>query len=227
MNRLSYLVGVTSSPRPKPTLPSTLDSLAKSGWTDAIVFYDAERRGPWWNFKRALTTLASIGRAVTSPHGEPDCLLIAEDDIEITPGLRWWIDKTFANLINDGNSILSLYCPQSLYCGNGDPGWYGTTENDRMSCGALAYLIPFRTAFSLPFPDPLQCDQATDRQVAKWCSQNTGPIYFVHSPSFVRHIGGGNSSLRNPCGDDSTRQCSEFVTRIRDDGTFETVSCCD
>lgn len=212
--RLTYVVGVTSAPRPRPTLPATLDSLAAAGWTDPIVFYDAERRGPWWNFKRAFWSLKILGGISGAPR--PDLILIVEDDVQITPGLRWWLDESLPRT----DDVFSLYSSASVtgVAGYYPNWWRGTGRGN----GALAILLPY--SVSIPLIDPIAGDRRTDAQIAAWCGKR-GPHYLFHSPSFVRHTGGGNSSLRSPCGDESTRQCAEFVKEIKADGSFETVKC--
>lgn len=224
-NRLTYLVGVTSAPRPKPTLSATLDSLAAAGWTEPIVFYDAERRGPWWNFKRTLTSLLCIGGS-THLSSPPDMLLIVEDDIEVTPGLRWWIDEN--------RERIPPHCLISLYWAMKRPhshkhGFHFVDDHGRLVNGALAYLIPFARAATLDSAiviDPMPGRTETDIQIANACSRINNPAYVAHYPSFVRHTGGGNSSLRVPCGNDENRQCTEFVTRINQDGSFSTDRTC-
>lgn len=225
--RLTYLVGVTSAPRTNPTLPATLDSLASAGWTDPMVFYDGERRGPWWNFKRALTTIVRLSRAnVPAKEGRPDCIMIVEDDIAITPGLRWWLDFHRPQI----GDLYSLYSSAMVADDESTPGhWYELNHIESHANGALAYLMRFETAVRLSSQiaiDPIQGDTRTDAQIAAACSSERGPTYLAHCPSFVRHTGtGNNTSLRQSNGDGPARQCSKFVTRINDNGTFETVDC--
>jgi len=222
-NRLSYLVGVTSASRPKPTLQATLDSLAAAGWNNPIVFYDADRRGPWANFKRALRTTVGIGSSSYRDFIKPDMILIVEDDIEVTPNLRWWIDANQERI--PPHSMLSLYWAMGRPH-NHKTGWHFVDLDGRLRNGALAYLIPFDQAKKLATAvamGPIQDGTETDLQVAKVCSSVNAPAYVAHYPSFVRHTGGGNSSLRNPAGDEAVRQCTKFVTRINRDGSFETV----
>ena len=52
-----WAVGVTTAPRPRPTLERTLQGLRRAGWPECHVFDDARRAGAWANWIAALGTL--------------------------------------------------------------------------------------------------------------------------------------------------------------------------
>lgn len=220
-NCIRWFTAVVSAPRNPPTLPATLDSLARAGWTDAVVFCDWERRGAMWNWRKALESSVHL-----AAYRKDDWLLICEDDIEVTPGLRHslWSPRSDNELLF--GSVFSLYCPSYLERTNlnNRPSWQSIVgTNLHGSHGALAYAIAVSTAESMLNAirsfGPRSCGfSGADHFVSWFCREFERP-YFFPSPSFVRHTG-THSSLRRPVGDDRFRQCHSWVERIRDDGTF-------
>jgi len=111
---LSWAVGVTTAPRGCNYLNDTLSSIKAAGWPDVYIFNDSarggpEHLGPWKNLLRALESLVTH---------KSDFVALFQDDIEVTEGLRDWLER--GNLpVTDG--IVSLYCRWEM--DSGGRGW--------------------------------------------------------------------------------------------------------
>lgn len=209
-----WLACVVSAPRPVPTLPATLESLSRAGWTAPIVVYDGQRLGPGWNWLMALDVAVRQSRACGA-----EWILMAEDDIEITPNLKYRLSG-LSIPESASNSVLSLYCSLPLP----EVGWCNVFCGTARSAGALAYAMPLAVARVIRYGGHrIKLQTGADFIVPDACQACDIPIY-VHSPSFVRHTG-TTTSLRSPVGDERFRQCRKFVERIEDDGSFVVKDC--
>ena len=85
-----WAVGVTTSPRPRPTLEACLDNLDRAGWSSPHLFIDAAVRVPG-RFGHLTGTLRSPAAGtwpnhylslleLTMRHPEADAYLIMQDD---------------------------------------------------------------------------------------------------------------------------------------------------
>jgi len=212
--KIRWFSAVLSAPRNPPTLPATLDSLARAGFTSPLVFCDWERCGPMQNFIRALD--ASIRLAEI--RGD-EFLLISEDDVEFTAGLRYHIPLPPLTF----NSVLSLYCSVGMaeYLENlqeSRHGWHSITPPvNARGQGALVYAMHINVARRIRWnPFPWSNCIGADHWVPVVCQKAEIPL-LIHTPSLARHTG-FHSSLRRPVGDDRFRQCLSFLTRFDEHG---------
>lgn len=191
---------VITAPRIVSTLSVTIASLSGAGWDNVIVRHDGLASGPSRNWIEALRAASSLG---TSP------ILICEDDIVMSRRTREWL----ATERHPQGGILSLYTSGANHCDV--PGWNEVTDRRKME-GALAYFIDGRIAKAICSYD-VESTRETDLSIARFCIQNSIP-YWCHSPSLVKHIGCGLSTvdddeLSRPA---ERRNCRWFVPNIVD-----------
>lgn len=213
---LSWTVGIVTATRPgRSTLPATIQSVRDAGWTGtitvsrepgtyvssylhAIVTHDHRGQpGPyrnWLNLLRVLVEEADPG----------DRLLVLEDDLELSGGLRSFLD--LVQPLPDG--LTSLYCAAPLDSGKVEVGWR-PVEVPIRAYGALAYTftreLAQRFLKSCHEPHPTL---GTDHLVGRWC-RDQGVPYRVSTPSFARHR--GSRSCLPSAGTPEARQCGRFV----------------
>jgi hypothetical protein len=202
----TWAVGVTSSPRRRPTLEATLDSLIRAGWRSPHLFLDGTVRVPerfsglpgvlreprvgcWPNYYLALAELLMR-------HPEADAYLMAEDDALFYNGesLREYLEQM---LWPDRHPcLISLYC-SSAYT---SPGFGWRPLRARWTEGALAFIFPRRLAQDFLL-DRAVCDHRwarwqeedggfadTDHIIGRWASRKRIRIWYP-IPSLVQHIG--------------------------------------
>ena len=199
----NWSVGVTTAPRPVPTLERCLKSLAVAGWSDPHIFAEPEavipdgfedlvvsRRpvtmGAFPNWYLSLTEMV-----MANPHA--DAYLLCQDDILLSAGLRQYLDGRLWPAAEVG--VVSLYCPRHYT--NEDVNGFHEIHEGSGTWGALAYLFPNPSVRAL-LADPLFTDHRhhgrrqglrnIDSITGLWC-QERGLPYFVHSPSLIQHIG--------------------------------------
>src|SRR5262249_11245370 len=116
-----WAVGVTTAPRPRPTLDACLGHLARAGWESPHLFLDSAVRisepfghlpgtlrspaaGAWPNHYLALFEL-------TVRHPGADAFLIVQDDALIYDGenVRTYLERVLWP--GDRLPIVSLFCP--------------------------------------------------------------------------------------------------------------------
>ncbi len=199
----AWAVGVTTSPRGRPTLDWTLDSLARAGWDDVRIFEDlpttiAARHagrplstrspalGAWPNFYLGLTELVLR-------HPEADAYFMIQDDVLFydRQNLREYLERILWP--SDPPGPISLYCP-SYYSRPGsawhrfDGPWVG---------GALAFVFPKEVARKFVADSRVLAHRwsnsgfglvAIDAVVGAWAHGFELPTYFP-SPSLAQHIG--------------------------------------
>lgn len=196
---MDWHVAVITAPRETQTLDVTLESLAQAGWSDATIYSDRAKRGPYWNWRRAVDeTYAKF------PRVDGSRFLIAEDDAEFTPGIREYLDNM---PMLDG--IVSLYTAAPNHKDVG--GWHEvSTQKPIRTYGSLALVIPTYLLMTLArYPMRPDWMDKTDHAVGLWCRKHGVP-YWCHSPSFVRHI--GTTSTVQESVNDHCRQCKVFAT---------------
>ncbi len=115
-----WAVGVTTAPRPRPTLNSCLDSLVRSGWEEPRLFVDSAvtiadrfqdlpltfhetQLGPWPNYYLALVELL-----MREP--EADAFLLVQDDVifDDRHNLREYLEEMLWPA--DPIAAVSLFC---------------------------------------------------------------------------------------------------------------------
>jgi hypothetical protein len=198
-----WAVGVTTSPRRRPTLEWTLDSLVRAGWEQAHLFVDAgvtiphryahfpvtyrePRAGAWPNFYLGLAELM-----LREPRA--DAYFMVQDDVAFYDriNLRAYLETL---LWPEGTPApLSLYTCQ--LDAHPEPGWH--PHEAPWFRGALAFVFHPETARRfLSDPDVL-AHRGHDEQeglvhvdtvVGRWAHHNGTPV-LMPTPSLCRHIG--------------------------------------
>ena len=198
-----WSVGVTTAPRKKPTLGSTVESVVQAGWPEVHLFAEPGTRiparargqrisrrprtmGAWPNFLLSLTELF-----LAEPHAE--AYLMVQDDVQLVRGLREYLESALWPSHSLG--VVSLYAASHQDRGDGtglypaDHGW-GVW-------GAQAYVFPnaaLRAFLRNPAvinhrhrgPRHGKCN--VDSVVGRWCRE-AGLAYYTHAPSLAQHIG--------------------------------------
>lgn len=207
-------VVITASRPQKTTLPDTLSSLQQAGFIPPIVVNDSERRGCYWNWRRAAYCAIEHSRTCSVTF---NYALLCEDDVALSLGLRRWLDEDHHWPIQSDfrhRFVASLYTARQNH--REAPGWFHATRLPKQASGALATLWPVHVLreFTEHVPHP-EWDNRTDHAIGLFCRNRQVP-YLLHSPSLVRHtaVHHGHSALRSPGGRVEDRQCQEFVTSL-------------
>lgn len=223
----SWSVGVTTAPRPIPTLPRCLASLAAAGWATPRLFVEPGveipteyaglpmtrrdvRLGAFPNWFLGLSELV-----MREPRAE--AYMICQDDVVFAARLRDFLERKLWPAPRVG--VVSVYAP-SHYTEGKAPGF---RDEDRgwNSWGALAYIFPNPSARAV-LCDPVAMNHRhhgpadglrnIDSVVGLWCHRSRLP-YYIHIPSLAQHI--GETSTIYPGADNSGyRRAETFVSEI-------------
>lgn len=216
---------VTTAPRDGADyLPRTLASLKAAGIErpvvvaepDSPVPYDcpevmrhAKRRGCYPNFRAALAYLLDA-------RPEAEGLLVFQDDVDVSPGLSGWLERTPWPSEPRQIGALSLYTQASM--DDGSDGWREVTEVEgKKFGGALAVVMPKHAARKLVNrPTRPECLTQIGFALGEFCREHHLECW-RHAPSFVKHTGGISAiSKRNNVVETESirrhRQCGRFVT---------------
>ncbi|WP_406694965.1 hypothetical protein V5E97_28375 [Singulisphaera sp. Ch08] len=198
-----WAVGLTTSPRRRPTLEWTLDSLVRAGWDQARLFVDAAvtiprryahlpvtqrepKSGAWPNFYLALSELL-----MRDP--DADAYLMVQDDATFYDriNLREYVESILWP--SDPPPPLSLYTCQLDV--SAQPGWH--PHNKPWFRGALALIFHPATVRQF-LVDPIVFGHRwnprndglahVDTVVGEWAYRNGTPVQHP-TPSLCRHIG--------------------------------------
>lgn len=198
----TWAIGVTTAPRPDPTLERTLVSLVDAGWSDAQLFAEPgstipprfasfpatvrhTRLGAFPNWYLGLAQLV-----MSAP--DADAYFLCQDDVLFSRGLRAYLETHLWPERRLG--VISVYCP-SHYARNRPAGFYAE-DHGRETWGALAYIFPNASARAF-LADPQVVNHRlrqpggnhqVDSLVGQWCRTRRLP-YLVHEPSLAQHIG--------------------------------------
>jgi hypothetical protein len=201
-----WAVGVTTAPRPQPTLHACLDSLLRAGWEGPRLFVDSAvtvpdrfsdlpvtfhetRLGAWPNYYLGLVELL-----MREP--EADAFMLVQDDVVFDDRhpLREYLEEILWPA--DPVAAVSLFC-SSPYA-HALPGWH--EFEGRWVLGALAFVFPPESAKRF-VTDRTVFEHRSDRrvglfaidiEVGRWAHAHHLPIYFP-TPSLVQHIGDTSS----------------------------------
>jgi hypothetical protein len=219
----SWAVGVTSAPRRRPTIEACLDSLARAGWDEPILFLDAVgvparfahlagtardvRVGAWPNYCLGLWELL-----LRRP--EADAYLMVQDDALFADGggLREYLEQ----ILWPGESpcLVSLYTSSS-YTAPRD-GWRNLPET--WFWGAVAFVFPKALALAfLTDPEvvayrgnPVNGGLAgIDLVIGDWAARRGVEVWHP-TPSLVQHIG-TTSAIWSNTAPDGERRADRFV----------------
>ncbi|NQT38813.1 MAG: hypothetical protein HQ581_15060 [Planctomycetes bacterium] len=202
-----WAVGVTTAPRPRSTLESTLAGLRTAGWPDCRIFDDREGAGAWRNWIGALETLLT-------QRPDADALMLAQDDAVFCRGLRVYLEKNLWPAADV--ALCSPYCPSpyrkpSRGWHRQDHGWY--------LVGAVCWVIPPRAARAIVRDlGGVEARDRIDARVGRWAAK-TGRSVWYHTPSFVQHAGNGNSALGDPLVN-RLRMAADFVGQQSDANSY-------
>lgn len=202
-------VGVTTAPRPRPTLARTLQGLHRAGWTDVRLFADGEveipdawrhlevswrspRMGAWPSYYLALAELL-----MRRPSA--DAFMIVQDDTVLFehPQLRSYVESILWPAPERG--IVSLYCSKAY--ARPVPGWHRLDE--RLIWGGQILIFDRETLIEL-VSDPGVIRHRLDPTglanidgvIGQW-AEATGTGVYVPSPSLAQHIGQTSSIWEN------------------------------
>jgi hypothetical protein len=201
MNRSTisnWAVGITTAPRPTPTLPRTQASLARAGWPEAHIFCDEDQRGAW------PTWLAGLGQLVRQ-HPRAEAYLMVQDDAVFCRQLRQYLETALWPA--DDVALCSPYCPTPYRAaGRGwhrqDRGWYLVGA----VCWALAAEAARRVVRELA---EVRSASRIDAHVGRWAARSGCSVWY-HTPSLVQHVGNGNSALGDEA-DNALRRAADFI----------------
>jgi hypothetical protein len=196
-------VGVTTAPRPLPTLGDCLTSLSGAGWSDLRLFVDGavdvpepfqglprtERTpglGAWPSYYLALAELL-----MREP--KADAFLLMQDDVVFASGfdVRAYLEEVLWP--GKEPAIVSLLCPRP-YTRPG-PGWYPFRDDWIWGAQAFAFSAEAARGF-LADPGVVRHRDSRERNpvadidwcVGQWASRRRRPIYYP-TPSLVQHVG--------------------------------------
>lgn len=165
------ICGITTAPRQERYLSRTLASLSRGGFDSPVMFEDADKRGVFWNWSRALGSLAQNGAGR---------ILLCQDDILVCRGLR-----AFCEAYEGLDGVLSLYTSAK---NAGEPGIVPMTRRDN-PWGACAYLFSRDAAVRiLELAPEWASRQRVEHFVTESC-ERLGLVFAVVRPSLVQHIG--------------------------------------
>ena len=180
---MKWVVGVTTAPRPLPTLRRAITSLERAGFAEAQVFNDPDRHGVWPNWLRAVRSLLE-----QSPRA--DLLLVCQDDIVLCRNLRQYLERTL--WAGRRVALWSPYCPGPYR--QPSRGWH-RQRRGWLLVGALCWVLP-RHAAEAAVRDlgNVRARSRIDARLGKWAAETNRTVWY-HTPSLVQHTGIGNSAL--------------------------------
>lgn len=182
---MDYAVGVTTAPRPTPTLDRTLASLRRAGWPHCDVLPDTRCRGAWRNWIEGLQALLR-----RYPHA--DAYLISQDDVVFCDRLRDYLRRTLWPAEPASVALCSLFTPAAYRVPR--LGWH-TQRRGRHLVAAQAWVIPPESARAIVADlGSVEASKHIDNRIGEWAERN-GRMPWYHMPSLAEHIGLRNSSL--------------------------------
>jgi hypothetical protein len=206
-----WAVGVTTSPRQRPTLDACLDSLFRAGWKEPRLFVDSAvtianrfgdvpvtihetRLGAWPNYYLALVELL-----MREP--EADVFMLVQDDVifDDRHDLREYLEETLWPAYPIG--AVSLFCSKAYT--HPVAGWHEL--EGQWVWGALAFVFPRESAkrfVTNPRVLEHRSDPETglfniDIEIGRWAHEQRQPIYFP-TPSLAQHIGDTSTLWTEP-----------------------------
>ena len=200
-----WAVGVTTAPRRKATLGTTLDSLAAAGWDDPMVFAEPKTRisnahrhlrivrrqqklGAWPNFLLGLNELV-----LSQP--DADAYLMVQDDTLFVKNTRQYLERTLWP--NTHTGVVSLHTPSHHVPEDETVRGFFPRTVGWGAWGAMAFIFPNASARAmLRHPAVVNhrsrgCNKGTcnvDSVVGHWCNID-GFEFYLHCPSLTQHIG--------------------------------------
>lgn len=200
---------MTTCPLRQQYLELTLHSLEAAGFPTPKIISDGPsiempRMGPKSTFKRAL----HAGVRNRMP------FVVVQDDVLVSKGLHGYLEH--GNIPATG--ILSLY--SSAKREPDERGWHrqefdtsGPTPPWYLGFGACGYLFkPTVAADYLASDYQMQRNDMIGPSLAEFCCKQGIP-YWLHSPSFVQHI--GEESVRSGIPVTAERKAGNFLENVQ------------
>ncbi len=212
-----FAVGITSAPRPKPTLARCVASVIAAGFAPTVyaepgtdltgvscpVVARPERLGCWRNYVQTL-------RDLLASDPEAQAIVVFQDDVIVANRTREFLEHDLWP--SDRTGAVSLYSPDfKLYEAREKRGW--KRINSKWLMGACAMVYPREVAEALSRHTTWRGGaKRTIEDPAKWKAVDTWIGHAIHAekrhayypnPSLCQHIAetssighGGNNSLR-------------------------------
>ena len=199
MNRINrWAVGLTTAPRPQPSLDRTLAGLRVAGWSDVRVFDDVEGIGAWQNWIGGLRSLIQY-------RPDAQAYLMVQDDALFCRNLRAYLEETLWPAT--GTALCSPYCPTPYR--QPTSGWH-EEKHGWYLVGAVCWAIPPGTARQIVRQlGAIEAERQIDARIGQWALFSGRSVWY-HTPSLVQHVGCGNSALGDPL-TISLRLAEDFV----------------
>jgi len=206
-NFIELSIGVTTAPRPVPTIARTLREIFSSGFEGPVHLFaepnsfvpdcsgiqlhqNVSKLGLWKNWHQAACKLLS---ETAAPY-----ILICQDDILLAKGAAKYLQETMKTLPHQSLGFVSLYTPHHNVKGQVvNRGWQAID----LGCnawGALAYCFTRESLGALLQSRTIlfhQGDKSADGIISLAYKRKNRKTWY-HIPSLCSHIGGnGNSSV--------------------------------
>jgi hypothetical protein len=218
---------MTTAPREKPTLTTSLNSLTEAGWSDVRLFAEPEsvvprefcdlpinwragKLGAFANWHLAFTELF-----LRAP--DADAYLLCQDDVIFAKGLRDFLEVRLWP--NPTVGVVSVYAAGRR--SQREPAGFALAAAGWDTRGALALIFPNASlkAFlghPLVMRHPRRArGEGTchiDALVGEWC-RRTGLGFYEHAPSLAQHIG-DTSTLVPGLANHGHRRAEVFTSQI-------------
>lgn len=209
---MRWAYGITTVPsRAKNLLAQTLTSLANAGFDKPVLFVDGMEDGwepPTLNLGGIVMFHPKIGHVpnwmmallhLYSTQPQADLYAIFEDDLLATKNLRTYLERCpypqqgYWNLITH---------PENLFLTQGVDGWHQSNQRGRGAVGLVFSRHVARTILSshIFLDRPIVGSPAADGMVIDAIGI-LGYKEYIHCPTLLQHIGGGQSVMGHKYGE--------------------------
>jgi len=180
-----WAIGVTTAPRPAPTLQRTVASLRRAGWPKYATFRDSHGAGAWRNWIEGL-------RLLIRRQPRADAYMICQDDVVFCRGLRDYLQQTLWPADRETVALCSVFTPAAYRASR--PGWHRQRRGWHL-VAAQAWTIPPESARAIVAElGDLEASKNIDNRIGKWAGE-TDRAPWYHTPSLAEHVGLRNSAL--------------------------------
>jgi hypothetical protein len=185
----NWAVAVTTAPRPIATLPRTLESLERAGWSDFRVFPDTAGIGAWRNWIEALATLIA-------QQPDADAFAVVQDDVVFCRGLRAYLEQTLWPAVRRV-ALCSPFTPAAYH--ERRRGWnVRWPPPNQFLVAAQVWIFPPESARAIVRDlGHIQAHKGIDGRVGLWAERTRRSVWY-HTPSLAQHIADTNSAIGNP-----------------------------
>lgn len=185
----NWAVAITTAPRPIPTLPRTLQSLRRAGWSDFDIFPDSAGIGAWRNWIGALA-------ALVREHPDGDAFAMVQDDVIFCRGLREYLEQTLWPA-QSNVALCSPFTPAAYR--QPRQGWtLRWPPPNRFLVAAQMWVLPPDAARAIVHElGHIRAHKGIDGRIGLWAAQSRRSVWY-HTPSLAQHIADTNSAIGNP-----------------------------